>query len=364
MIRSIAFSMASVTLLIASSSHASLSMSEAREIVSLSLRANATATTYEEWRTSGLHSTDIFSRLIERSKNSNADRQNLCSALNEMAPDDLAIFQNEIEDPTLSAGQLPCVSSLRKRIKAYYLGKQIELSLAAIGSGTKVSKQNGPVKTEEIAIDVDSSPILFDGGLRHGEIALTFDDGPHPTRTDRLLSILSDFDAKATFFEVGKNAAQYAEITKRVRAAGHTVGSHSHDHANLPALSTASASHNIDQGAKEVSEALGLPAHFFRFPFGARTKSLQAHAKGEGLATFFWNIDTLDWKYRNPSVLLPYAIKELDAAGGKGIVLFHDIQEQTIVIIRDFIAELRERGYTFVRFVDPKQEEAAREVRP
>lgn len=351
------------TLLLASSSHASLSLNEARELISLSVRANSAASTYDEWHSSGLFSKDVFARLIDLSNDSEKSRENLCASLKEMKSEDLAIFQNELDETAISDLELSCASTLRNRIKAYYINAQIELSLAAIENGTRARAKSGPVKTEEITIDVDSTPVFFDGGLRAGEIALTFDDGPHPTRTDRLLSILHDFDARATFFEVGNNASHFSEISRRVRAAGHTVGSHSHDHANLPRLSTASASDNIDRGAKEVSEALGLPASFFRFPFGARTKALQSHAKAEGLTTFFWNIDTLDWKLRNPAVLLPYAIRELDAVGGKGIVLFHDIQEQTIVIIRDFISELRERGYTLVHFVDPKQEEALRTTR-
>lgn len=339
---------------------AAITFGDASEIVALTLSSNAAAKTYDEWHESGLHSQESFARLLELSRNSSASKKNVCRALKALNGEDLAIFQNELENSDLNASDLPCVKELRNKVKAFYTISNIEMVSAATKAGAKGLKSSGPVKTADLEVDLSTSPVFFDGGLKAGEIALTFDDGPHPSRTDRLLAILHEFDAKATFFQVGQNAEKYPEIARRVREAGHTVGSHSHNHAQLSSLSTESGHDNLKLGAKEVSEALGLPAFFFRFPFGARTKALQSLVKEDGFATFFWNIDTLDWKYRNPSVLFPYAIKELNASGGKGIVLFHDIQEQTISVIRDFIAELRERGYTLVRFVDPEQEKALR----
>ena len=97
------------------------------------------------------------------------------------------------------------------------------------------------LETRVVEVDVSRDHVFSDGELPAGQIALTFDDGPHATRTARVLEILAAAGVRATFFEIGRNAAAHPEISRRVVAAGHTVGSHTFSHADLPKVAEAHA---------------------------------------------------------------------------------------------------------------------------
>ena len=184
-------------------------------------------------------------------------------------------------------------------------------------------------------------------------IALTFDDGPHPTRTLRVLQILADAGVKATFFEIGRNAAAHPEICQKVRAAGHSIGSNTFSHPNTARLPESHAEAEIDSGDASLSLALGVtPGQlpFFRFPYGAKTASEQAFVQKRGNTTFFWNMDSNDWRIRDPHKLFVNVLAEIDRAK-HGIILFHDIHEQTVIVLPHVLAELRARHLRTVVFV-------------
>ena len=186
-----------------------------------------------------------------------------------------------------------------------------------------------------VIVDTIKGPILHDGDLPPGEIALTFDDGPHATRTPRVLQILATARIKATFFQIGRNAAAHPDVARLVLAGGHTVGSHTFSHPNMSRLAEPHAEVEMESGDASVSAALGLrPGElpFFRFPYGANTKPEQTFVQRHGNTTVFWNMDSQDWKIRDPHKLFLNVLAELDRAQ-QGIILFHDIHEQTVIVL-------------------------------
>jgi peptidoglycan/xylan/chitin deacetylase (PgdA/CDA1 family) len=287
------------------------------------------------------------SEIVERVHGLESERAwaELCQELTLLPDDELELFEDEIRKPDHQK-HLACAPTLLARIAAYW--KQAERQLAT-------AHPFAPGKLPSIAVTIDTRQdgVLRDGNLPADAIALTFDDGPHATRTARILQILSDAGIKATFFEIGRNAAAHPEISRQVLAAGHSIGSHTFSHPNMSRLPEPHAETEVDSGDASVSLALGLkPGQlpFFRFPYGAKTGAEQTFVQRRGNTTFFWNMDSSDWKIREPHKLFVNVLAELDRAK-HGIILFHDIHEQTVIVLPHVLAELRARHLRTVVFV-------------
>jgi peptidoglycan/xylan/chitin deacetylase (PgdA/CDA1 family) len=269
----------------------------------------------------------------------------LCRELSQLPDDELELFEDEIRKPE-HGGHLACAGQLAARIANHW--KAAERRLAA-------AHPLAPVKLSSVIVTIDPAKeaIMCDGGLPADQIALTFDDGPHPSRTPRILKILADAGIKATFFEIGRNAAAHPEVARQVLDAGNTVGSHTFSHPNMSRLMEPHAEGEVDSGDASVSLALGLKpgqVPFFRFPYGAKTAAEQTFVQKRGNTTLFWNMDSLDWKIRDPHKLFLNVLAELDRAK-HGIILFHDIHEQTVIVLPHVLAELQARGLKSVVFV-------------
>src|SRR6266850_4703054 len=100
-------------------------------------------------------------------------------------------------------------------------------------------------------------------------IAMTFDDGPHPVLTPRLLDVLKARGIKATFFLIGQNAAEYPDIVRRIAAEGHEIGNHTWNHPQLTKLSPAALREEIDRTSSTIAEIIGKPLLVMRPPYGA-----------------------------------------------------------------------------------------------
>jgi peptidoglycan/xylan/chitin deacetylase (PgdA/CDA1 family) len=210
------------------------------------------------------------------------------------------------------------------------------------------------LRSLEKEVDLAGTPVFFNADLGPNQIAITFDDGPHPTRTNEVLQILKDYGVRATFFEMGAHVKNVPDITRAQAAAGHAIGSHTMTHPELPKLARTSmpqAQDEITDAQELLEDLLGMPAPFFRFPYGARTAALQSFVKEKGLATFFWNMDSLDWKIKDPKALLANVIQEMDREKNSGIMLFHDIHQQTVLTLPLVLEEMRVRRISTVVFV-------------
>ena len=192
--------------------------------------------------------------------------------------------------------------------------------------------------------------------LKLKEVVLTFDDGPQVGYTHAVLEALAAQCTKATFFSIGKMAAGLPEIIRDVAKAGHTIGTHTWSHADLSKMKNdADWKAEIEKGASAVKRAVGGPiAPFFRYPFLRDSKETLAHLASRNMAIFSADMDTFDFKFRNPEGFVKSVMDRLDRKG-KGILLLHDVQPVTSKAVPQLLAELKAKGYKVVH-MRPKAE--------
>jgi peptidoglycan/xylan/chitin deacetylase (PgdA/CDA1 family) len=193
-----------------------------------------------------------------------------------------------------------------------------------------------------------------DLALQKGEVVLTFDDGPSPKYTDRILDTLDTNGVKATFLMVGSMARAYPSMVRKVAARGHTIGSHTQHHADLAKLSTEKALGEIREGQESIAAALTpmrvQAAPFFRFPYLSDTKALRHALAAGGTVVIDADVDSKDYFVSTPDEVASRSIARLDERGS-GIILFHDIHGRTAAMLPEFLAGLKRRGYTVVNIV-------------
>lgn len=173
-------------------------------------------------------------------------------------------------------------------------------------------------------------------------IALTFDDGPNPINTPKVLDLLAERKIKASFFVLGSRAQQYPKITKRIVAEGHAIGNHSWDHPVLTKLKRADLEHQILDTEKVLTEIIGFSPHLFRPPYGAFNQTVIDTAK---LPVILWSIDSLDWKDGKAADIKKEILKHL---GTGKIILLHDIHKTTVEALPNILDTLTKDGYQFV----------------
>ena len=170
-------------------------------------------------------------------------------------------------------------------------------------------------------------------------IALTFDDGPNPNTTPRLLDILKEKHTHATFFTLGTTARSNPEIVKRAKNEGNEIGTHTMYHQNLANLNKSAIEADINEAKQTLSSIIGEPPTSLRPPYGSINNNVKATAN---LPLIIWTIDTEDWRNRNPEMIKNHI---LNTAFDGAIVLMHDIYPTTIDAIPAVIDELRNNGY-------------------
>lgn len=130
---------------------------------------------------------------------------------------------------------------------------------------------------------------------RAGELALTFDDGPNPAWTPRLLDILATHDVRATFFLVGRFAQAEPELVRRIAAVGHLIGNHSWSHPNLALTACSRVRDELHRTSDTLAQITGQPVRYFRPPFGARRPCVLDAARRMGMIPVLWNAIASDW---------------------------------------------------------------------
>jgi peptidoglycan-N-acetylglucosamine deacetylase len=191
--------------------------------------------------------------------------------------------------------------------------------------------------------------------LSDKEVVLTFDDGPVPRYSNRILDILSAQCVKATFFLVGEMAHAYPNVARRVFAEGHTVGTHSEDHPlHFGKLPSALVEWEVDKGILDVGVALGdnrQVAPFFRVPGLAHSDVIESELAARLLVEFGSDTVADDWHHRiSPQRIIALAMERLEARG-KGILLLHDIHAATVAALPGLLKELKQRGFRVVHVV-------------
>ncbi|MDE3148110.1 MAG: polysaccharide deacetylase family protein [Acidobacteriota bacterium] len=162
---------------------------------------------------------------------------------------------------------------------------------------------------------------------RPGELALTFDDGPNPAWTPRLLDMLAGFDVRATFFMLGSRAQAEPELVRRIAAAGHLVGNHSWSHPNLARAGSKRIREELARTNETLEQITGAPVRYFRPPFGARRPAVFQIARRLGLTPVLWNAMTTDWSERSADRIaerLTGKIERLRQKGQAANIVLHD----------------------------------------
>ena len=203
--------------------------------------------------------------------------------------------------------------------------------------------------------------------LADHEVVLTFDDGPSPRYTDRILEALATECVKATFFMVGEMAKLFPAEAKKVEAEGHTIGTHSFHHPfTFNRMTQNKAGQEIDAGIDAVGAALGSStelAPFFRVPGFLTSKSTEAAIASRGLMTWSADVPSDDWRGIGSAEIVRRTMSRLEAKG-RGILLFHDIHEHTVEALPEILKELKLKGYKVAQIVPANATVAKTETTP
>ncbi|MEM8686342.1 MAG: polysaccharide deacetylase family protein [Pseudomonadota bacterium] len=208
-----------------------------------------------------------------------------------------------------------------------------------------------------VEIDTTSGPLFgraqykrFDF-LKPKEVVLTFDDGPIPRTTGKILKALQAHCTKATFFPLGKLAVTYPKMMREKIALGHSVGVHGWSHKNLPRQSLAFAIDDIEKGASAVKLTTGNNVSpFFRFPYLSDSRRVIGYLAKRNFAVFSIDVDSKDYLARSSSRLVNAVMSKLRAKG-KGILLFHDTKTVTANAIPELLRRLKAGGFKIVHVV-------------
>jgi len=160
------------------------------------------------------------------------------------------------------------------------------------------------------------------GNRASNKVAITFDDGPSMEFTPAILDILAEYNVPATFFMVGSHVEKYPEIARRIVEEGHAVGNHTHNHRNLPTLSTVDLQKELMEATAVITEVTGEYPRFVRPPRGMYDDRFRRMAKLIGQEIVLWSISTRDWRY---GVTASYIERLVESkVRGGDIILFHD----------------------------------------
>ena len=209
----------------------------------------------------------------------------------------------------------------------------------------------GPVpRNPDMSLATDfskNSGISFSRVLVSGNyIAMTFDDGPHPQNTPRLLDMLRARNIKATFYVIGQSVDLYPQVVRRTVAEGHEIGNHSHTHRLLSKLSDDEIRADLGRCRDAIVRAAGVQPRTLRPPYGGLLQRQREMVHAEfGYPIILWSVDPFDWKRPGSAVVTS---RILAGASAGGIVLSHDLHSQTVDAMPATLDGLLRRGFKFV----------------
>jgi len=220
---------------------------------------------------------------------------------------------------------------------------------AAATSGLVLAPGAARAATGSIALpdDLDTERLITvtNAPTRRNLVAMTFDDGPHPTYTPTLLDILKKRRIRATFYVIGQNVARYPDIVKRMVDEGHEIGNHTWRHPFLSQLGSKSVLRELDRTSDAVYKAVQRMPVTMRPPYGALSRRQRAmiHKERE-MPTILWSVDPEDWRRPGSTVV---ASRIVGGAKPGAIILSHDIHSQTVKAMPAALDGLIDKGYRF-----------------
>jgi peptidoglycan/xylan/chitin deacetylase (PgdA/CDA1 family) len=187
---------------------------------------------------------------------------------------------------------------------------------------------------------------LMRGNASLKQVALTFDDGPHPEYTPKLLAILKKYNVPATFFLVGEMAEKYPSLVRDEVADGHSIGNHTYHHVSLTKIPDDSVPVEIKACGEVLRAIVGRAPRWFRPPGGEYDQQVATVSRALGYTMILWTDDPGDYASPGRRAILCRTLKRINNGG---IILLHDGIQQTIDVLPQLIETLQKRGYQFVR---------------
>jgi len=245
---------------------------------------------------------------------------------------------------------ISCASNDKNRSRAALPLKKPALRTAPNRNYQPPAVRPSPPRSPNVSLPYNFDPAV---GVSHSSgrsdqpyIAMTFDDGPHPRNTPRLLDILRKRNIKATFYVIGKNVKTYPSLTRRIVAEGHEIGNHTWTHGKLSAMSQAAVYNELERTRKTIISATGVQPRTMRPPYGALLQSQRRWIHGKfGYPTILWAVDPRDWQRPGPSVVTQRILSNTKRGS---IVLAHDLHAPTIDAMPGTLDGLLKRGFKFV----------------
>ncbi len=173
------------------------------------------------------------------------------------------------------------------------------------------------------------------------KIAITFDDGPHPEFTPKALDLLEKYNAKATFFCIGKEIEKYPSIVSQILKGGHTIGNHTYSHTrNFGFLSTENVKQELERTNTIVKKSFGLDLRLYRPAFGVTNPRIKRVLQRTGFISIGWSVRSLDTTKRSPKRILNRTVKNLKKGD---IILLHDTSVKTMAVLEQLLLFLRQQ---------------------
>jgi peptidoglycan/xylan/chitin deacetylase (PgdA/CDA1 family) len=180
------------------------------------------------------------------------------------------------------------------------------------------------------------------------ELVLTFDDGPRPDTTPQVLDILAKHDIKAIFFLVGemvdsRNKA-VPKILERMLREGHVIANHTMKHKDLCRVTEDKAIEDLDKGKEVIERVTKVELAWLRLPYGVRCERVDRLLAERKVKHFHWDLDPQEWKHGKPDKVVSYVTKELSRAGGRAVLLLHDVKPVTVQALPEILKWIDEEN--------------------
>lgn len=172
------------------------------------------------------------------------------------------------------------------------------------------------------------------------QVAITFDDGPHPEFTPQVLNLLAKYQAKATFFCIGKHMKTYPELLKKIIAQGHTIGNHTYSHANnFGFFNTEKVIEELQQTNRAAKHISGLDLQLYRPAFGVTNPRIKRAIKATDLQSIGWNKRSLDTTPLSEKTVINRITKTLKKGD---VILLHDTSSKTVHVLEQLLLFLQQ----------------------
>jgi peptidoglycan/xylan/chitin deacetylase (PgdA/CDA1 family) len=192
--------------------------------------------------------------------------------------------------------------------------------------------------------------VLTHGPATRKTLYLTFDDGPDPATTPRLIDMLAEHAAHATFFLIGERVERHPEIVRRLVAAGHALGNHSYDHPKFDAITATAQDEQIARTDRLLAQFDGRVTRPFRPPYGVLPAALIARSMLRRRQLAYWSVDSLDYQQRPTRELVDILRHQPPHAGD--VILMHDDRPLTLELLAVMLPEWRRTGFSFEALPD------------